>query len=32
MTALDYVQIVFLLVVVGVGVIGFFRAVNSDDK
>ncbi len=31
MSMLEYVQIIFLLVVVAVGVIGFIRALKSDD-
>ncbi len=31
MGTLEYVQIIFLLAVVAVGVIGFIRAINSKD-
>jgi hypothetical protein len=31
MSILEYVQIIFLVVIVGVGLVGFIRALNSDD-
>lgn len=31
MGVLEYVQIIFLIVVVGVGVVGFVRAVNDKS-
>ncbi len=31
MGILEYVQIIFLLAVVAVGIVGFIRAINSKD-